>query len=180
MSKKSVVKSNVTQHLTPLFIKELASWWRAGTWRGQKRPGRTFWKTQGMRIWSSGNWICPTPGPSERLQKSSIKVGDRPFCGFMNCTHRSFKLADATVNLTRSSRDWGSTLLVDQHVAPVASLNKRLFIVVVDVWLSPLEEKQVNILINNAGIMMCPYSKTADGFEMQLGVNHLGESYWKL
>uniref|UniRef100_A0A8C6ST54 Zgc:112332 n=1 Tax=Neogobius melanostomus TaxID=47308 RepID=A0A8C6ST54_9GOBI len=36
------------------------------------------------------------------------------------------------------------------------------------------EEKQVNILINNAGIMMCPYSKTADGFEMQLGVNHLG------
>ncbi|KAM4533907.1 retinol dehydrogenase 12-like [Odontesthes bonariensis] len=36
------------------------------------------------------------------------------------------------------------------------------------------EEKEVNILINNAGIMMCPYSKTADGFEMQLGVNHLG------
>ncbi|KAJ3610976.1 hypothetical protein NHX12_020992 [Muraenolepis orangiensis] len=36
------------------------------------------------------------------------------------------------------------------------------------------EEKQVNILINNAGIMMCPHSKTADGFELQLGVNHLG------
>ncbi|XP_037549857.1 retinol dehydrogenase 12 [Nematolebias whitei] len=36
------------------------------------------------------------------------------------------------------------------------------------------EEKQVNILINNAGIMMCPHSKTLDGFEMQLGVNHLG------
>lgn len=39
-----------------------------------------------------------------------------------------------------------------------------------------LEEEQVNILINNAGIMMCPHSKTVDGFEMQLGVNHLGES----
>ncbi|XP_066532373.1 retinol dehydrogenase 12 isoform X2 [Hoplias malabaricus] len=36
------------------------------------------------------------------------------------------------------------------------------------------EEKQLNILINNAGIMMCPYWKTADGFEMQFGVNHLG------
>ncbi|KAF0028209.1 hypothetical protein F2P81_019296 [Scophthalmus maximus] len=36
------------------------------------------------------------------------------------------------------------------------------------------EERQVNILINNAGIMMCPHSKTADGFELQLGVNHLG------
>ncbi|XP_062849160.1 retinol dehydrogenase 12 [Trichomycterus rosablanca] len=36
------------------------------------------------------------------------------------------------------------------------------------------EEKQLHILINNAGIMMCPYSKTADGFEMQFGINHLG------
>ena len=33
----------------------------------------------------------------------------------------------------------------------------------------------MNILINNAGIMMCPYSKTTDGFEMQFGVNHLGK-----
>lgn len=29
-------------------------------------------------------------------------------------------------------------------------------------------------MINNAGVMMCPYSKTEDGFEMQFGVNHLG------
>lgn len=37
------------------------------------------------------------------------------------------------------------------------------------------EEKQVNILINNAGVMVCPYGKTADGFEMQIGVNHMGK-----
>ncbi|NXX75348.1 RDH12 dehydrogenase, partial [Urocolius indicus] len=36
------------------------------------------------------------------------------------------------------------------------------------------EEKELHILINNAGVMLCPYSKTADGFEMHLGVNHLG------
>ncbi|XP_060618480.1 retinol dehydrogenase 12-like [Anolis sagrei] len=36
------------------------------------------------------------------------------------------------------------------------------------------EEKELHILINNAGVMMCPYSKTADGFEMHFGVNHLG------
>ncbi|XP_077906235.1 retinol dehydrogenase 12 isoform X4 [Ictidomys tridecemlineatus] len=36
------------------------------------------------------------------------------------------------------------------------------------------EEKQLHILINNAGVMLCPYSKTADGFETHLGVNHLG------
>ncbi|XP_026147620.1 retinol dehydrogenase 12, like isoform X3 [Mastacembelus armatus] len=35
-------------------------------------------------------------------------------------------------------------------------------------------EPKLNILINNAGVMVCPYGKTADGFEMQIGVNHLG------
>ena len=33
---------------------------------------------------------------------------------------------------------------------------------------------QIDVLINNAGIMACPYCKTEDGFEMQFGVNHLG------
>lgn len=36
------------------------------------------------------------------------------------------------------------------------------------------DEPKLNILINNAGVMVCPYGKTADGFEMQIGVNHLG------
>lgn len=40
------------------------------------------------------------------------------------------------------------------------------------------EEKQLHILINNAGVMMCPYSKTVDGFEMQFGVNHLGKIFF--
>lgn len=33
---------------------------------------------------------------------------------------------------------------------------------------------RLDILINNAGIMMCPYWKTKDGFEMHFGTNHLG------
>ncbi|XP_017265982.1 retinol dehydrogenase 12 [Kryptolebias marmoratus] len=32
----------------------------------------------------------------------------------------------------------------------------------------------LHVLINNAGVMMCPYMKTVDGFEMHMGVNHLG------
>ncbi|KAJ8411938.1 hypothetical protein AAFF_G00155760 [Aldrovandia affinis] len=36
------------------------------------------------------------------------------------------------------------------------------------------EVNHLHVLINNAGVMMCPYMKTTDGFEMQLGVNHLG------
>ena len=33
---------------------------------------------------------------------------------------------------------------------------------------------RLDVLINNAGVMMCPYSKTADGFEIQMGTNHFG------
>ncbi len=36
------------------------------------------------------------------------------------------------------------------------------------------EEDRLDVLVNNAGIMMPPLQYTTDGFESQFGVNHLG------
>jgi NAD(P)-dependent dehydrogenase (short-subunit alcohol dehydrogenase family) len=38
--------------------------------------------------------------------------------------------------------------------------------------------EKIDLLINNAGVMGIPEAKTADGFEMQFGVDHLG--HWSL
>jgi len=37
------------------------------------------------------------------------------------------------------------------------------------------QESQIDILINNAGVMNCPKGTTEDGFEMQFATNYLGK-----
>ena len=39
-------------------------------------------------------------------------------------------------------------------------------------WLG--SHQQLNLLINNAGVMACPLARTAEGWEMQFATNHLG------
>ena len=53
--------------------------------------------------------------------------------------------------------DLGSLASIDTFAAALATKHPR-----------------VDVLMNNAGVMVPPYTKTADGFELQLGTNHLG------
>ena len=36
------------------------------------------------------------------------------------------------------------------------------------------EYSHLDLLVNNAGVMATPYGETADGFELQFGINHIG------
>jgi len=36
------------------------------------------------------------------------------------------------------------------------------------------ERRSVDVLLNNAGVFQCPLMRTKEGFEMQMGTNHLG------
>ena len=36
---------------------------------------------------------------------------------------------------------------------------------------------KIDLLVLNAGVMACPLSRTKDGFEMQIGTNHIGHFY---
>jgi NAD(P)-dependent dehydrogenase (short-subunit alcohol dehydrogenase family) len=37
---------------------------------------------------------------------------------------------------------------------------------------------RIDVLLNNAGVMACPLGRTAQGFETQIGTNHLGHFVW--
>ncbi|KAI9176160.1 hypothetical protein H9P43_006525 [Blastocladiella emersonii ATCC 22665] len=39
---------------------------------------------------------------------------------------------------------------------------------------------KIDVLVNNAGIMMCPYALTKDGLESQIGVNHFAHFVWTM
>lgn len=41
------------------------------------------------------------------------------------------------------------------------------------------EEENLHLLVNNAGVMMCPEEKSEDGFELQFAVNYLGKLFIK-
>lgn len=61
----------------------------------------------------------------------------------------------------------GSLELVELDLASLASVRACADALVAD-------GRPFDIVIANAGVMACPFGKTADGFETQFGTNHLG------
>jgi len=77
------------------------------------------------------------------------------------------KAKRATQGVLDDAKGTGGLELIELDLASLASVRKCA-----DQLLAKGET--FDLVIANAGIMACPFSKTADGFEMQFGTNHLG------
>lgn len=80
---------------------------------------------------------------------------------------RDMTLAQQTVLKIQRSTGNKSIFAKELNLASLKSIQafcKRIMI----------EETEINVLINNAGVFQCPYGVTEDGFENQMGINHFG------
>jgi NAD(P)-dependent dehydrogenase (short-subunit alcohol dehydrogenase family) len=81
---------------------------------------------------------------------------------------RDLRKAHAATEEVRAQATKGGTLeLVELDLASLASVRACA-----DALVSV--GKRFDLVIANAGVMACPFGKTADGFETQFGTNHLG------
>lgn len=80
---------------------------------------------------------------------------------------RDQRKGDQAVEQLRASQPSASLALMELDLASLTSVRR---------FADALRAAcpALHVLVNNAGVMAIPYRKTADGFEMQLGTNHLG------
>ncbi|MFM1724116.1 SDR family NAD(P)-dependent oxidoreductase [Rhodococcus sp. PAM 2766] len=94
-------------------------------------------------------------------------------------TARALAASGATVIL--AARDGDAAAVVADGIREVAP-GAELFVTALDLAdlssvraaAASLDGQPIDLLINNAGVMYTPFERTADGFELQFGTNHLG------
>lgn len=111
--------------------------------------------------------------------KTAVVTGANSGIGFWTAFHlaeRGARVVMAVRNPQRGGQAQAKMLAMRPglrlEIIPLdlASLESgRDFVAVFDERYTALD-----ILVNNAGVMAIPFRRTADGFEMQFGVNHLG------
>ena len=78
---------------------------------------------------------------------------------------RNLEKADAAAAGIRSAVPGAQVEVVELDLSRLESVRR---------FADGLDVEKLDVLVNNAGVMMTPQQRTDDGFEMQLGTNHLG------
>lgn len=116
----------------------------------------------------------PLPDQSGRL---AVVTGANSGIGYV--TARELARHGAHVVLACRSRERGSAALQRlRDEVPGARTELRSLdladLTSIRRFAESWDHDRLDLLVNNAGIAMVPFSRTADGFESQFGINHLG------
>lgn len=111
----------------------------------------------------------------DQTGRMAVVTGANTGLGFE--TARALAERGATVVL--ACRDLGKAAAAADRIGPGRIRTLRLDLASLDSIREAAGELRsrygrLDLLINNAGLMMPPYGRTADGFELQFGTNHLG------
>jgi NAD(P)-dependent dehydrogenase (short-subunit alcohol dehydrogenase family) len=112
-----------------------------------------------------GRTVVVTGGNSGIGFEAARVLADRGARVVLAC--RDLGKAAAAVDGIRAARPGAAVEARELDLARLDSVRKFA-----EAWLGG--EHPLHVLVNNAGVMALPHRRTTDGFEMQLGTNHLG------
>jgi NAD(P)-dependent dehydrogenase (short-subunit alcohol dehydrogenase family) len=113
----------------------------------------------------SGQTVIVTGGNSGIGYEAALQLARKGGEVILAC--RDLRKAHAAIEGIRGARRDAAVEAVELDLANLASVHAFA-----NVFRD--RHRQLHVLCNNAGVMALPYRKTADGFEMQFGTNHLG------
>jgi NAD(P)-dependent dehydrogenase (short-subunit alcohol dehydrogenase family) len=113
----------------------------------------------------SGRVVLVTGANSGLGYQTARRLAGAGATVLMACRNQA-KGADALAQV-RGEHPGASAELLELDLADLASVRRAADE-------ARARHPRLDVLINNAGVMAIPYRTTADGFEMQLGTNHLG------
>ncbi|GAA2773834.1 oxidoreductase [Streptomyces rameus] len=122
----------------------------------------------------SGWGTADIPGLSGRV---AVVTGANSGLGYVTARELARKGARVVLACRSEARGRAAVERLVGEVPPAAVEFGRLDLgelASVRAFAEGLPYERVDLLVNNAGVMAVPYGTTADGFETQFGVNHLG------
>ncbi len=113
----------------------------------------------------SGKTIVVTGANSGIGYEAALQFARKRAAVILAC--RSMDKADAAVAQIKAAFPGAAAQAVQLDLASLSSVRS---------FADALRKahRKLDVLCNNAGVMAIPYQRTADGFEMQFGTNHLG------